>query len=182
MSSGVGERDLEPSWHPFFGFTLTSRLQGPGTDSSRGKRGATLAKVPVFDDGNCPATAVAEESSEVLFLSKPDVQRSLIANPTVALNALRLMAGRLRRHAELVGRGAFGQCGEGDRLAGRGVCGTQLIAGNAPDPFDALAGVGEDCSRCQRDEGHQQGVFDQVLALLVPQEMLYRSHCRHRNA
>src|SRR5579863_6433443 len=35
--------------------------------------GATLAEVPVFDDGNYPATAVAEESSEVLFLSKAHV-------------------------------------------------------------------------------------------------------------
>lgn len=64
--------------------------------------GATLAEVPVFDDGNYPATAVAEELSEILFLSKADVQRFLIANPAIALNALRLMAGRLRRHAELV--------------------------------------------------------------------------------
>lgn len=64
--------------------------------------GATLAEVPVFDDGEYPATAVAEEPSEVLFLSKADVQRFLMANPTVALNALRLMAERLRRHAELV--------------------------------------------------------------------------------
>lgn len=64
--------------------------------------GATLAEVPVFDDGNYPATAVAEEPSEILFLSKPEVQRFLMANPAVALSALRLMASRLRRHAELV--------------------------------------------------------------------------------
>jgi CRP-like cAMP-binding protein len=55
----------------------------------------------VFDDGNYPATAVAEEPSGILFLSKAAVQRFLIANPAVALNALRLMAGRLRSHAEL---------------------------------------------------------------------------------
>ncbi len=77
--------------------------------------GATLAEVPVFDDGNYPATAVAEEPSEVLFLNKADVQRFLIANPTVALNALRLMAGRLRRHAELVDSLALKDVGQ--RLA-----------------------------------------------------------------
>ena len=71
--------------------------------------------VPVFDDGNYPATAVAEEPSEVLFLSKADVHRFLIANPTVALNALRLMAGRLRRHAELVDSLALKDVGQ--RLA-----------------------------------------------------------------
>ncbi len=77
--------------------------------------GATLAEVPVFDDGNYPATAVAEESSAVLFLSKAHVQQFLIANPAVALNALRLMAGRLRRHAELVDSLALKEVGQ--RLA-----------------------------------------------------------------
>jgi CRP/FNR family transcriptional regulator len=77
--------------------------------------GATLAEVPVFDDGNYPATAVAEEPSEVLFLSKADVNRFLIANPEVALAALRLMAGRLRRHAELVDSLALKDVGQ--RLA-----------------------------------------------------------------
>lgn len=77
--------------------------------------GATLAEVPVFDDGNYPATAVAEEPSEVLFLSKGDVQRFLIVNPAAALNALRLMAGRLRRHAELVDSLALKDVGQ--RLA-----------------------------------------------------------------
>lgn len=77
--------------------------------------GATLAEVPVFDDGNYPATAVAEEPSEVLFISKAEVRRFLIANPAVALNALRLMAGRLRRHAELVDSLALKDVGQ--RLA-----------------------------------------------------------------
>lgn len=77
--------------------------------------GATLAEVPVFDDGNYPATAVAEEPSGVLFLSKADVQRFLMANPAIALNALRLMAGRLRRHAELADSLALKDVGQ--RLA-----------------------------------------------------------------
>lgn len=77
--------------------------------------GATLAEVPVFDDGNYPATAVAEEPSEVLFLSKADVQRFLTAHPAVALTALRLMAGRLRSHAELVDSLALKDVGQ--RLA-----------------------------------------------------------------
>ena len=77
--------------------------------------GATLADVPVFDDGVYPATAVAEEPSEVLFLSKAAVQRFLLENPAVALNALRVMAGRLRRHAELVDSLALKDVGQ--RLA-----------------------------------------------------------------
>jgi CRP-like cAMP-binding protein len=79
------------------------------------RAGATLAEVPVFDDGNYPATAVAEEPTAILFLSKADVQRFLMVNPTVALNALRLMARRLRRHAELADSLALKDVGQ--RLA-----------------------------------------------------------------
>ena len=77
--------------------------------------GATLAEVPVFDDGNYPANAIAEETSGVLYLSKADVQGFLIENPAVALNALRLMARRLRRHAELADSLALKDVGQ--RLA-----------------------------------------------------------------
>lgn len=77
--------------------------------------GACLAEVPVFDDGNYPATAVAEEPSGILFLAKADIKRFLIANPAVALAALRLMAGRLRRHAELAD--SLGLMDVGQRLA-----------------------------------------------------------------
>jgi CRP/FNR family transcriptional regulator, dissimilatory nitrate respiration regulator len=78
--------------------------------------GATLAEVPVFDDGKYPATAVAEAPSEVLFLSKADVQQFFIANPAIALNALRVMAGRLRRHAELVDSLALKDVGQQNGL------------------------------------------------------------------
>lgn len=64
--------------------------------------GATLAEVPVFDDGVYPATACAEEESIVLFIDKRDLREFLLGHPQVALAALKLLAGRLRRHADLV--------------------------------------------------------------------------------
>jgi CRP/FNR family transcriptional regulator len=64
--------------------------------------GATLAEVPVFDDGAYPATASAEEDSVVLFIDKRDFRQFLLAYPQIAVAALKLLAGRLRRHAELV--------------------------------------------------------------------------------
>jgi CRP-like cAMP-binding protein len=64
--------------------------------------GATLAEVPVFDDGAYPATASAEEDSIVLFIDKRDFRQFLLPHPQIALAALKLLAGRLRRHAELV--------------------------------------------------------------------------------
>jgi len=64
--------------------------------------GATLAEVPVFDDGTYPATAVADEDSVVLFLAKRDVRAVCLEHPKITLAALKMLAGRLRRHAELV--------------------------------------------------------------------------------
>jgi len=77
--------------------------------------GATLAEVPVFDDGPYPATAVAEEPTSVLFLEKSDVRRFMLLHPDVGLTALKLMAQRLRGHAELVDALSLQQVGQ--RLA-----------------------------------------------------------------
>jgi len=64
--------------------------------------GATLAELPVFDDGAYPATAVADEESVLLFLAKGDVRAVCLEHPKITLAALKMLAGRLRRHAELV--------------------------------------------------------------------------------
>jgi CRP/FNR family transcriptional regulator len=77
--------------------------------------GATLAEVPMFDDGPYPATTVAEEKTTVLFLEKSDVCGFILRNPEVGLTALKLMAKRLRGHADLVDALALQQVGQ--RLA-----------------------------------------------------------------
>jgi CRP-like cAMP-binding protein len=66
------------------------------------RAGATLAEVPVFDQGVYPSTVIAEEASLVLFLSKDLVRQFLLENPEAALSALGLMAKRLRHVAALV--------------------------------------------------------------------------------
>lgn len=76
------------------------------------RAGATLAEVPLFDDGPYPATAVAESPATVLFLAKADFRQFLLRHPAVALVALRLMAKRLRGHAELVDSLALQQVGQ----------------------------------------------------------------------
>ncbi len=76
------------------------------------REGATLAEVPVFDDGTYPATAVAEEPTRILFLDKGDVQRFMLRHPQVAITALKLMAQRLRGHAELVDALSLQQVGQ----------------------------------------------------------------------
>lgn len=77
--------------------------------------GATLGDVPVFDDGPYPASAVAQVDSEVLFLTKRAIQQFCLQNPRFALLALKLMAERVRRHAQLVNILSFHEVGQ--RLA-----------------------------------------------------------------
>lgn len=77
--------------------------------------GATLAEVPVFDDGPYPATAVAEEQTTVLFLEKAAFFRFMLGHADIVRIALKLLAQRLRGHAELVDTLALQQVGQ--RLA-----------------------------------------------------------------
>lgn len=66
------------------------------------RAGGTVAEVPMFDDGNYPSTVVAEEDTNTLFLDKRDVRQLCLEHPEITLAALRVLAGRLRRCAELV--------------------------------------------------------------------------------
>jgi CRP/FNR family transcriptional regulator len=66
------------------------------------RAGATIAELPVFDDGAYPSTAAAEEETTVLFIDKHDVRRLCLEHPNITLAALKVLAGRLRRCAELV--------------------------------------------------------------------------------
>jgi CRP/FNR family transcriptional regulator len=66
------------------------------------RAGATVAEVPVFDNGNYPSTVAAEEDTDTLFLNKEDVRQLCLTHPEIPLAALGVLASRLRRCAELV--------------------------------------------------------------------------------
>ncbi|HEX8749050.1 MAG TPA: Crp/Fnr family transcriptional regulator [Pyrinomonadaceae bacterium] len=66
------------------------------------REGATVAEVPVFDDGTYPSTVAAETESTLLFIDKRDVRNLCLEHPQIALAALKVLSGRLRRCAELV--------------------------------------------------------------------------------
>jgi CRP/FNR family transcriptional regulator len=66
------------------------------------RAGATIAEIPVFDEGPYPSTVAADEDSVVLFIDRRDVRRLCIERPEIALAALKLLAARLRRTAALV--------------------------------------------------------------------------------
>jgi CRP/FNR family transcriptional regulator len=77
--------------------------------------GAVIAEVPVFDDGPYPASAACETDVDVLFIEKNDMREFCAKYPALALRALRLMAQRVRRHAQLVEALSFHEVGQ--RLA-----------------------------------------------------------------
>lgn len=63
---------------------------------------ATIAEVPVFDNGDYPSTVSAEEATRVYFLGRKEVFELCLKHPPIALSAARLLAKRLRKCAELV--------------------------------------------------------------------------------
>jgi CRP/FNR family transcriptional regulator len=66
------------------------------------RAGGSVAEVPVFDGGAFPSTVAAETDSVLLFIEKRDVRSLCLEHPQIALAALKVLAGRLRRCAELV--------------------------------------------------------------------------------
>lgn len=77
--------------------------------------GAVMAEVPIFDDGPYPASAVAEEDTSALFIAKDDMCRFCLEHPSFMFKVLKLMAARVRRHAEMVEMLSFHEVGQ--RLA-----------------------------------------------------------------
>lgn len=62
----------------------------------------TIAEVPVFDGGTYPSTAAAEEPTKLFFIARDDIRAVSTKHPELALAAARVLAGRLRKCAELV--------------------------------------------------------------------------------
>jgi CRP-like cAMP-binding protein len=77
--------------------------------------GSVVAEVAVFDGGPYPASAISEVDLDVLFIDKRDVHDFCRKYPTLALQALKLMAQRVRKHAQLVESLCFHEVGQ--RLA-----------------------------------------------------------------
>lgn len=77
--------------------------------------GAVMAEVPIFDDGPYPASAMAEEDTNALFIGKRDMCQFCLDHPTFMFKALKLMAARVRRHAQMVEILSFHEVGQ--RLA-----------------------------------------------------------------
>lgn len=77
--------------------------------------GAVMAEVPIFDDGPYPASAIAEEDTSALFIAKDDMCHFCLEHPSFMFKVLKLMAARVRRHADIVEMLSFHEVGQ--RLA-----------------------------------------------------------------
>lgn len=60
------------------------------------RAGGTVAELPVFDGGAYPASTVAAEDSEVVFIKKEDFRALCLQHPEVALKVLKMVGKRLR--------------------------------------------------------------------------------------
>jgi len=64
--------------------------------------GSTVAELPVFDGGNYPASAIALDQTEIVFLPREEFRAFCLERPEVALKVLAAVGGRLRKLVELI--------------------------------------------------------------------------------
>lgn len=59
--------------------------------------GTSIAELPVFDGGSYPASAMAIEPSELVFVSRNDFRAVCLEHPDLSLKVLQVVGSRLRR-------------------------------------------------------------------------------------
>lgn len=64
--------------------------------------GSTVAELPVFDGGNYPASAIAVEATEIMFLPREEFRAFCLERPEVALKVLAAVGARLRKLVDLI--------------------------------------------------------------------------------
>jgi CRP/FNR family cyclic AMP-dependent transcriptional regulator len=73
------------------------------------QKGETFGDIGIFDGGPAPASMVAITSALLYQIKKNDLQAILRKSPTVVMNALRVLAARVRRDSRLVEELSFDQ-------------------------------------------------------------------------
>ena len=154
------------------------------------RAGATIAEVPVFDDGTYPSTAAAEEETTVLFIDKRDVRLLCLEHPEITLAALKVLAGRLRRCAELVEALSLREVGqrlarfllaEARRSGTRTESGISLRLTHTNQQIAARIGtVREVVSRAFTRLHHDRLIVVQGRQLIIPDEEALAAFAGHR--
>jgi CRP/FNR family transcriptional regulator len=122
------------------GRTHVVHVEGPG---------GTLGEVPLFDGGNYPATAIAQEDTRCVVYTPAAMAAAMAADPTVAWAIARSLAGRVRELVERL-----------DRLAVQGVT-TRLAACllTLPESDDGL-----ELGQTQQELAEDLGTVREVVA------------------
>ena len=97
--------------------------------------GSVLGDVPVFDDGPYPASAMAEADAQILFIEKNDIRELCAKYPSLALAALRMMAGKVRKHSTLVEALSLHEVGQRLALFLLAETQTAILPADAPMAF-----------------------------------------------
>ena len=64
--------------------------------------GESVAELPVFDGGPYPASAMAIEDAEIVFISRRDFHAYCVEHPEVPLKVLSVVGARLRRLVSII--------------------------------------------------------------------------------
>jgi CRP/FNR family transcriptional regulator len=64
--------------------------------------GESVAEIPVFDGGPYPASAVALEETEIIFISRRDFNAYCLEHPEVPLKVLTVVGARLRNFVGII--------------------------------------------------------------------------------
>jgi CRP/FNR family transcriptional regulator, cyclic AMP receptor protein len=70
-------------------------------------QGSSVAELPVFDGGPYPASVVAVDDSELVFVSRKDFLAFCLEHPQVALKVIAVVGARLRRLVGIIEQLSF---------------------------------------------------------------------------
>lgn len=118
--------------------------------------GSSFAELPVFDGGNYPAAAAAQEDAEVLFISRKDFQDFCREHPDVGLKVIAVVGARLRRLVGIIEDLSFTTVRQ--RLI------AQILRLAQASPTRSAEGVHVELSKSQQDLAAELGTVRELIS------------------
>jgi len=118
--------------------------------------GSTVAELPVFDGGDYPASAIALEPTEIVFLPREEFRAFCLERPEVALKVLAAVGGRLRRLVDLIEELSFTTVRQ--RLV------TQLVGLAKSSGHPAPEGIAFDLPDSHQEMAHRMGTVRELVS------------------
>lgn len=118
--------------------------------------GSTVAELPVFDGGDYPASAIAVESTEIVFLPREEFRAFCLERPEVALKVLAAVGGRLRKLVELIEELSFTTVRQ--RLA------TQLVRLAKTTGRKTAEGIAFELADSHQEMAHKMGTVRELVS------------------